>query len=153
VLPVSVSRVVYIRWTWPRTSTFVARRWQTWFDRSNFESLHESLGNQGTHSVHCPLHIHSTLDMSLPTFLQKLYGSRKLFVRILMYRPNHLLSLWSTILHWQTACWLFCKNVNAPEIMQSVEREQGAAAGPARTTRMWLQDMAQHNVVAGHGLW
>ena len=45
----------------------------------------------------------------------------------------------------------FCKNVNAPERMQSVERKQGAAAGPARTTRMWLQDMAQHNVVAGHG--
>ena len=69
-------------------------------------------------------------DMSLPTVLQKLYSSRKLFVqlllqlllrrlkllgrlllfnstvfvRILMYRPNHLLSLWSTILHWQTAC-------------------------------------------------
>ncbi len=41
----------------------------------------------------------------------------------------------------------FCKNVNAPEIMQAVEREQGAAAGPARTTRRWLRDMAEHNVV------
>ena len=48
-----------------------------------FETLHESLGNQGTHSVHCPLHIHSTLDMSLPTFLQKLYSSPKLFVQLL----------------------------------------------------------------------
>ena len=38
----------------------------------------------------------------------------------------------------------FCKNVNAPEIMQAVEREQGAAAGPARTTRMWFN-------AAGHG--
>jgi hypothetical protein len=28
----------------------------------------------------------------------------------------------------------FCKNVNAPEIMQTVEREQGVAAGPVRTT-------------------
>jgi len=37
----------------------------------------------------------------------------------------------------------FCKNVNAPEIMQAVEREQGAAAGPARTTRRWLRDMAE----------
>jgi hypothetical protein len=37
----------------------------------------------------------------------------------------------------------FCKNVNAPEIMQAVEREQGAAAGPVRTTRRWLRDMAE----------
>jgi hypothetical protein len=37
----------------------------------------------------------------------------------------------------------FCKNVNAPEIMQAVEREQGAAAGLARTTRRWLCDMAE----------
>ena len=37
----------------------------------------------------------------------------------------------------------FCKNVNAPEIMQAVERELGAAAGPARTYRRWLHDMAQ----------
>ena len=37
----------------------------------------------------------------------------------------------------------FCKNVNAPEIMQAVEREQGAAAGPACTTRRWLRDMAE----------
>jgi hypothetical protein len=37
----------------------------------------------------------------------------------------------------------FCTNVNAPEIIQAVEREQGAAAGPARTTRMWLHDMGQ----------
>ena len=37
-----------------------------------------------------------------------------------------------------------CKNVNAPEIIQAVEREQGAAAGPARTTRMWLHDTGQH---------
>jgi hypothetical protein len=36
-----------------------------------------------------------------------------------------------------------CKNVNAPEIMQAVEREQGAASGPARTSRMWLHDMAK----------
>ena len=27
--------------------------------------------------------------------------------------------------------------------MQAVEREQGAAAGPARTTRRWLRDMAE----------
>ena len=41
----------------------------------------------------------------------------------------------------------FCKNVNAPEIMQAVEREQGAAAGPVRTTRMWLHDMSQHKSI------
>jgi hypothetical protein len=37
----------------------------------------------------------------------------------------------------------FCKNVNVPEIMQAVERELGAAAGPARTSRRWLRDMAE----------
>ena len=138
MLPVSVSRVVYVWWTWPRTSIFVARRWQTWFARSNFENLHESLGNQGTHSVHYPQHIHRRWtvgsDMSLPTVLQKLYSSRKLFVQLLLQlllrrlkllgrlllfnitvfvrilgSLNHLLSLWSTILQWQTACWLFVK--------------------------------------------
>ena len=38
----------------------------------------------------------------------------------------------------------FCKNVNAPEIIQVVEGEQGSAAGPARTNRRWLHEMAQH---------
>ena len=30
-----------------------------------------------------------------------------------------------------------CKNVNVPEIMQAVEQEQGASAGPSRSTRRW----------------
>jgi hypothetical protein len=40
----------------------------------------------------------------------------------------------------------FCKTANAPEIIQAVEEEQGAAAGPARTTRRWLHDMGQTHV-------
>ena len=35
------------------------------------------------------------------------------------------------------------KNVNAREIIQAVEGEQGAAAGLARTSRRWVHDMAQ----------
>ena len=38
----------------------------------------------------------------------------------------------------------FCKNVNVPEIIQTVEGEQGAAAGPTPTSRRWLHDMSQH---------
>jgi hypothetical protein len=34
-----------------------------------------------------------------------------------------------------------CKNVNTPEIIHAVEQEQGASAGPPRTTRMWVHDM------------
>ena len=37
----------------------------------------------------------------------------------------------------------FCKNANAPEIIQAVEGEQRAAAGQVRTTRRWLHDMGQ----------
>jgi hypothetical protein len=37
----------------------------------------------------------------------------------------------------------FCKNANAPEIIQAVEGEQRAAAGQAHTTRRWLHDMGQ----------
>jgi hypothetical protein len=37
----------------------------------------------------------------------------------------------------------FCKTANAPEIIQAVEEEQGAAAGPTRRTRRWLHDMGQ----------
>ncbi len=44
---------------------------------------------------------------------------------------NNSLNPCCTILHWHTACWVFCKNVNAPEIIQAVERKQGAAS--ART--------------------
>jgi hypothetical protein len=36
-----------------------------------------------------------------------------------------------------------CKNINAREIIQAVQAEQGAAAGPARTARRWVKDMAQ----------
>jgi hypothetical protein len=40
----------------------------------------------------------------------------------------------------------FCKTANAPDIIQTVEEEQGAAAGPAHTTRRWLHDMGQTHV-------
>ena len=33
-----------------------------------------------------------------------------------------------------------CKNVNIPEIINAVEREQGASAGAARTSRRWVAE-------------
>ncbi len=37
----------------------------------------------------------------------------------------------------------YCKNVRVPEIIQAMEQEQGASAGPSRTARMWVHDMCQ----------
>jgi len=36
-----------------------------------------------------------------------------------------------------------CKNVNVPEIMQAVEQEQGASAGPSSKTRRCVHGMRQ----------
>ena len=36
-----------------------------------------------------------------------------------------------------------CKNVNVPEIMQTVEQGQGASAGPSRSTRRCVYGMRQ----------
>ena len=36
-----------------------------------------------------------------------------------------------------------CKNVNIPEIIHAVEREQGASAGPSHTTQRWVHDMRE----------
>ncbi len=36
-----------------------------------------------------------------------------------------------------------CKNVNIPEIINAVEREQEASAGAARTTRRWVHEIRE----------